>query len=49
MGDNLQIQENEVFEEIGRLHMMQVRMAKVLAKKDEDIKELTSKEGDVTV
>lgn len=44
MDESLQIQENEAFEEIGRMHMMQVLMNKVLIEKDKQIKKL---KGDV--
>ena len=40
MDESIQIPENKVFEEMGRMHMMLTRMAEVLAEKDKQIKEL---------
>ena len=40
MDESLQIPENKVFEEMGRMHMMLTRIGEVLVEKDKQIKEL---------
>lgn len=45
MDESLQIQETEVFEEIGRMHMMQVKMSKAISERDKQIKELVGNDN----